>query len=273
MTKHWILLGSTILMMTSCGDNIIIKDREKSLLGDTVIKEVITHTVPQVVKETHVVSLKEAHLLEKPEIWSKTNPSILNGKFYFGSKALILETNEKGKRRYLKLKLNDGTEGWTSDWLIVEDAERAVVTTKSIRLYKKADIAAFSDEKITLGQKIALGTKNIGGFQKITYKAEDKKPYSFWIKEKDTRHISTEDNDYVLSEYFDKIKTIKNEDEKYELIDDIKDNEDFIKSPFYSKIMELSDENEDELTSDEDGIEFENDTEIILDDTEINDEF
>ena len=140
MTKHWILFGAAILAITSCGDNKAIQDKEKSLLESSPTKEIITEEIETIEKEIHAVSLKEASLLEKPETWRKTNPSVKNGKFYFGSKALLLETNEEGKRRYLKVRLNDGTEGWTSDWLIVEDANRAVVTTKSIRLYKKADI-------------------------------------------------------------------------------------------------------------------------------------
>ena len=254
MTKHWILFGVAILAITSCGDNKAILDKEKSLLESSPTKEIITEEIETIEKEIHAVSLKEASLLEKPETWSKTNPSVKNGKFYFGSKALLLETNEEGKRRYLKVRLNDGTEGWTSDWLIVEDANRAVVTTKSIRLYKKADIAAFTDKKIVIGQKVALGNDKVGGFLKVVYKGGDKKPYTFWVKEKDTKHISSDDNDYILSEYFVKIKTITNDYEKLELIDDIKDNEDYIRSPFYSKIISLAEELNDKDTFDIDDL-------------------
>ena len=271
MTKHWILLGAVILIIASCGDSKNIQETEKSLLGDTTVKEISKEVLIEKVKEINAVSLKEGNLLEKPESWSKSNPSVRNGTFYFGSKASIIETNEEGKRRYLKLRLNDGTVGWASDWLIVEEAERAVVATKSIRLYKKADIAAFSDQKIVFGQKIALGNKVIGGFQQIVFKGDDKKPHKFWVKEKDVRNISIDDNDYVLSEYLEKLKNITVEEDKIELVDDIRDNDDFLKSPFYAKIISLIDE--DDKLAEEIEIDENSNEEMILDSIDLGDDF
>lgn len=246
MTKSWILFCSVVLTMASCGDNTSVGEKEKPLLGDTTQQEEVVEAPKAMQEEIHAVSLKESHLLEKPEVWSKSNPSVEEGKFYFGSKALILAVNEEGKRRYLKLRLNDGTEGWSQDWLIVENAERAVVTSKSIRLYKKADIAAFSDKKVVLGQKVAVGNEVVGGFQKLVYKGEDEKPYTFWVKEREVRHLSKEDNDYLLADYFEKLKVVENEDDKLELIEDVKDNEDFKTSVFYRLILDLSGEEEQE---------------------------
>ena len=187
MTKYWILLGAAFFSLTSCGDTKKVEDTEKSLLTDTVKEVVITEEATEEITPIFVVILKEGSLLEKPAQWSKTNSSVKNGKFYDGSTAKVLETNEEGKRRYLKIQLNDGTQGWVSDWLIAEDAQRAVVTTKNIRLYKKADIAAFSDLKIVFGQKIALGNIVVGGFKKVTYKGDNEKPQTYWVKEKDIK--------------------------------------------------------------------------------------
>lgn len=268
MTKYWILLGTAFFSLTSCGDTSSVQDTEKSLLTDTSKKETV---IEEVVKEStpiFVVCLREGSLLEKPAQWSKTNSSVKNGKFYDGSTAKILDTNDEGKRRYLKLQLNDGTEGWVSDWLIAEDALRAVVTTKNIRLYKKADIAAFSDKKIVFAQKVAVGNELVGGFKKIVYKGEDKKPHTYWVKEKDLQHISVEDTDYVLAEYYAKLQAIEDADQKAELVEDIRGNEEYINSPFYSSIIgeELDTENEEVLS----------DTlpnEILIDTVEIEDEF
>ncbi len=232
-------------MLISCSDNKIVKDTEASLLEDTTTKTIEKTEVEEVVEEVEAVSLKEGTLLKKPERWSKTNSSVKNGKFYLGSKVIVLKEKKPKKRRYLKLRLNDGTEGWASDWLIVEDAKRAVVTTKHIRLYKKADIVAFSDEKITIGNKVALGNEVIGGFQKIVYKGKDKKPHSFWVKQKDTKYISVDENDYLLSEYFEKLQGITVEADKLELIDEVESNLDYVKSPFYEKIIELKTKKEE----------------------------
>ena len=244
MAKHWILLSLTIIIIMSCEDSISIKEKESSLLSKPVETKVTTQIPKAVLPDIFIVSLKEGTLLNDPSSWSKANGYITNGKFYFGSKAQILETNNEGKRRYLKLKLNDGTEGWTSDWLIIEDASRAIVSSKSVRLYKKADIAAFTNEKLLFGQKIALGNKVIGGFHQIVYLGTDKKPHLFWIKQKDIRHISKRDNDYILAEYLERLQTITSTQEKYELIEEIKENEEFVTSRFYSKIMDIYEEDE-----------------------------
>ena len=93
----------------------------------------------------------------------------------------------------------------------------------------------------------------------------------FWVKEKDVRNISTDDNDYVLSGYLEKLQHITVEEDKIELVDDIRDNDDFLKSPFYAKIISLIDE-DDEL-AEEIEIDENSNEEMILDSIDLGDDF
>ena len=266
MIKYWILLGTAFLTLNSCGDSKIVKEKEQSLLEDTIVKEPTIEEPKEEKAPIDVACLREGSLLKKPERWSKTNPSVKNGKFYFGSKALLLEEQKPKKRRYLKLRLNDGTEGWATDWLLIENAKPAVVTTKNIRLYKKADVVAFSDNKLILGNKIALGNNVIGGFKKIVYKTADNKSHTYWVKQNDTIHLSTDANDFLLAGYYEKLIHMTVAMDKLELIDEIEGNEEFSKSPFYKMILECrpGDEKPEELPLV---------PEIILDTVVVEDEF
>jgi len=242
MTKHWILFSLLILVLSSCGSSSLVTDTERPLLGGISSIEKIDISTPEVIKQTYIVSLKETILRKYSNTTSSSNPEILNGEITLGSSALILTEDTTKKQHFLKLQLSNGTKGWTTDTYIIRNAKPAVVTSKYIHLYKKADISSHTDNKVDFGEKVILGESSIGGFHEVMLMERVRHPTSYWIKEKDVQNISIESNDYILASYLEELKTSNSEDENWVILNIVKSNQDYVSSLFYSQIMNFDDQ-------------------------------
>jgi hypothetical protein len=131
-------------------------------------------------------------------------------------------------RRYLHIRLSDGTEGWASEYVIATDAKPAVVY-KEAPIYRRPDLLTVTESVFDPMEIVAI-VGNDGDWIDVIG-AENKK--KGWIQSK---LVSKNETDVAVALLTSKALAEKNEEKRKEKLQDIIDNTAFAGSIFLEDI-------------------------------------
>lgn len=142
-------------------------------------------------------------------------------------------------RKYLKVRLSDGTEGWASEYVVAVDASPAVIV-KQASIYRRPDLITITEKEFEPMDVVAvLESKN--GWIDVVGKEHKKKG---WIQSK---VISSRDEDIAVSLLTHKAYQEKEKEQIKEKIKSLLNNAQFSNSIF---IGDLKDKYNDLLQED-----------------------
>ncbi|MFO7889875.1 MAG: SH3 domain-containing protein [bacterium] len=134
------------------------------------------------------------------------------------------------KRKYLYVRLSDGTEGWASEYVVAVDASPAVIIKETF-IYRRPDLITITDKELKPMDLIAVVDKK-NEWLKVTGKQYKKKG---WIQSK---VISSRDEDIAVALLAHKAYNKKDKKETKEKIKSILNNAQFSNSIFISDLQE-----------------------------------
>jgi len=141
-------------------------------------------------------------------------------------------------RKYLHIRLSDGTEGWASEYVIATDAKPAVVY-KEAPIYRRPDLLTVT-ERIYEPMEIVAVVGSDGDWIDVIGAENNKKG---WIQSK---MVSTNETDVAVALLTTKAIAEKDEEKRKEKLQDIVDNTAFAGSIFIedieSKLAEMQPE-------------------------------
>lgn len=144
-------------------------------------------------------------------------------------------------RKFLHIRLSDGTEGWSSEYVIATDAKPSV-TYKEAPIYRRPDLLTVTDNVFEPMEMVAIVGAD-GDWIEVIGKENKKKG---WIQSK---LVSIKDTDVAVGLLAGKALNEKNEDKKKEKLQTILNNTAFAGSIFLEdielKLKELEPEEAD----------------------------
>ncbi len=180
------------------------------------------------------VSVREA---PKSDGKWKTSISIGETLTYMGENAVdSLDKN----RRYSKVKLADGTEGWSASDFIIVDGRVAVFLVEK-DMYKRPDLLTKSDKKFSQMDIVAIKSEQDDWVEITGKRSEGKWIENGWVKKGDLSETSI---DVAVAKFASLAMNVEDESERTEKLQEILDNSDFSSSAFIpmiqGKLEELS---------------------------------
>lgn len=118
---------------------------------------------------------------------------------YYGEKVEMLGEEleiEAENRNYMKVRLQDGQEGWVHDYVFEKNATLAAVI-KEAELYRRPDIMTLRDDKLEMGE-IVVTMERQGDWLHVSGREKRKKG---WIKTEENLSFNTRDVKLALLYY------------------------------------------------------------------------
>lgn len=164
--------------------------------------------------------------------------------YKYGENLILLGEEEKnGKRTEVKVRTSEGKEGWTSDYLIAQESKFAVITENTV-IYSKPTPIGVSKEKLKVGDFVAIYNEEMNGYHEFHGK---EKKVKGWIK----RGYSFNETDIEVAILRQHILDEKDEERKALLIEEVKMNENYQSSSFYTIIIDENTPKEVEIIEDD----------------------
>ena len=146
-------------------------------------------------------------------------------------------TDDKDKK-YYKVRLNDGKEGWVRYEFVVPEAKPAVFA-KDADIYSRPDLLTKTNKKFSKMDIIAV-KQTQGDWVEITGKRSDGQWIETgWAK---TNNISFEQVDIAMAKFAKPVMDMKMSDEKAEKLEEVLNNTDLNSSNFMADIKAALDE-------------------------------
>ncbi|WP_462253422.1 SH3 domain-containing protein [Ekhidna sp.] len=182
----------------------------------------------QVVEEKPAVCIwDKVSVRDTPAATGKWRTSISIGETltYLGEDAIdSLDKN----RKYSKVKLADGTEGWSaSDFIIVDGRVAVFLNEKDI--YKRPDLLTKSDKKFSQMDIVAIKSEQDDWVEITGKRSEGKWIESGWVKKGD---LSTETIDVAVAKFASEAMAKEDVSEQIDGLNELLNNSDFAGSSF-----------------------------------------
>ncbi len=140
-------------------------------------------------------------------------------------------------RKYYKIRLSDGSEGWASEYVVALDSEPAVVLAETA-VFRRPDYLTVTDHKLAPMEVVAISEAR-GEWAQVM--AAEKKRQG-WIE---TGLVSKDPVDIAVGLMATKAMALDDEDKRNEKLQEILDNQAFAASTFISKIKNRMDGNKE----------------------------
>lgn len=176
---------------------------------------------------------------EEPSSKSKWVTSISLGETLTSLGTIALDTLDKD-RKYVKVRLADGTEGWSIEDFIIPDAKVGVFQEDNV-IYKRPDLLTKTDNKFSQMDIVAIKSVEGEWVEIVGKRSEGKWIESGWVKE---RNLSQSDIDVAVAKFALSALSKESPDEKIASLQEIIANQDFSSSTFIplleTKLTELT---------------------------------
>jgi len=136
--------------------------------------------------------------------------------------------------RYLKIRLMDGTEGWTQSNLIVPNAKAAVLVSEG-EIYSRPDLLNKTDKKFSKMDVVAVTVSEGEWIEVKGKRAEGTWVESGWIK---PINISYEEYDIAVALYTRMALKEKEKEKQIQALEDILQNQDLSKSELLPEVIQ-----------------------------------
>ena len=223
-------LGLTI-MLNSCQGNSY---SENTQLPEEVTAEVDTNEIP--LEKVAICVWNVAGLRQEPgnQDYTKDKKKNYLEAIIYGEKVEMLGEEveiESESRTYMKVRLQDGQEGWVHDYLFEKNGTLAVVI-KETELYRRPDFMTLRDDKFDPGE-ILVTMERQGEWLHVSGREKRKKG---WIKVADNLSANTRDVKIALL-YFKALQD-KMADTRREKLEAILDEKSFSGSVLLDLVKE-----------------------------------
>jgi len=167
-----------------------------------------------------------------------------DGKFIstlsFGEKLTCTDEKEvktsAGSKKFVKVELKGGNEGWVKESCIIKAAKPAVVVKEAV-VYQRPDLITKTSKILSSYDILAIKLKQ-GDFVQVYGRTKDGKRVSgSWIK---FDAISVEEVDVAVAIYVAKAYLLKDQNKRMLAIKEIVDNSDFKNSCFMTQLSSLT---------------------------------
>ncbi len=151
----------------------------------------------------------------------------------------ISEVDSANDRTYLKIKLTDGTEGWSRDDFIIPESRPAVFVSNS-DLYNRPDLLTKSDKQFSVMDIVAVEDKGEDGWAAVNGKRKEGKWIdNGWVK---SENLSYNDVDLAAAKFVQQAMAVENPEEKLKALQEVANNSDLAGSIFIANVEELLNE-------------------------------
>lgn len=140
---------------------------------------------------------------------------------------------ESEDRTYVKVRLTDGSEGWTNQYLMAMDAMRAVAV-EPIQLYRRPDLTTITDKSFEEGEIFAVLASENGDWVEVVGKQRKKEG---WMR-KDQAKFTTDEIDVTVAILLDRAMQESNPADREEALTQIAENPSFSTSALMPKVKE-----------------------------------
>jgi len=147
------------------------------------------------------------------------------------------EKTDNNDHTYLKVKLNDGTEGWSRTEFVIPEAKAAVFTVET-NIYDRPDLLTRSDDKFSTMDIVAVKNTNDDWIEIVGKPTSEKWLKSGWVKKS---NVSYQDVDIAMAKFAKPVIDGESAD-KAEQLQEILNNQDLTASTFTSAVKEALDE-------------------------------
>lgn len=212
--------------------------------GNTAQEQSTEKEVP--VDSTQITQEKTPSEVSAVSVWDKVSvratPSD-DGKWLTSlslgeSLTYLGEEKTDGKdHTYLKVKLNDGTEGWSRTEFVIPEAKAAVFTEET-NIYDRPDLLTRSDDKFSAMDIVAVKNTDDDWIEIVGKPTGEKWLKSGWVKKS---NVSYEDVDIAMAKFAKPVIEGESAD-KAEQLQEILNNQDLTASTFTSDVKEALDE-------------------------------
>lgn len=233
MLKNW-YHGSTVILMVILLAGCSAPDGKTGLEeNDEPVSEIQKKETQEQGKEMAAVSIwDQVSVRETPDQKGKwlTSLSIGESLVFLGDRETDATDDNK---EYMKIRLNDGKEGWTRSDFIVPEAQPGVFTQETY-LYKRPDLLTKSDHAFSSMDIIAIME-----VQDDWIKVRGKRSKGKWIDEGWVKisNLSSEAVDIATAKFAK--KALENEEKKIASIEDIINNSDLKTSVFIPELQKM----------------------------------
>lgn len=230
---------SLLLFLFSCGSG-------STDTGETTSEAAEAIEQPVVVESQAVCIWNEVSVRETPNSKGKWKTSMSVGEKITFLGETAVDSLAKN-REYFKVRLADGTEGWSvSDFIVVDGTVAVFLTDKDI--YKRPDLLTKSDKKFNQMDIVAIKSEQDDWLEVTGKRFEGKWIDTGWVKKGE---LSQESIDIAVAKFASIAMAKEDESEKIESLEEIIGNSDFTSSSFIPMIQKKL----EELTSPEEVLE------------------
>ena len=183
---------------------------------------------------------------EEPSSKAKWVTSVSVGETltYLGKSAI--DSADKD-RKYLSIKLADGTEGWSLADFIIVDSEVAVFT-EDASIYKRPDLLTKTENVFSKFGIVAISNVE-GDWSEVVGKRTDGKWITTgWVK---GANLSKQAIDVAVAKFTSSALSKDSEEEQKEALNGILENSDLVTSQFIDDISKMLDDMTEEIVPEE----------------------
>lgn len=195
--------------------------------------------VAEIVETEAVCIWDQIAVREEPTSKSKWLTSISLGETLTSLGTVAIDTLDND-RKYVKVRLADGKEGWSVEDFIIPGAKVAVFQEDNV-IYKRPDLLTKTDNKFSQMDIVAVKSTEGEWMEIVGKRSEGKWIESGWVKQ---GNLSQNDIDVAVAKFASAALNKETPDEKTASIQEILENEDFGSSSFIplleAKLAELT---------------------------------
>jgi hypothetical protein len=217
--KKMFIIGLLLLLCT-----ILACEKQEA---DPVVEEPV---VEKVIEKVEAVCIWDKGSLRKePNRKAKWISNLALGEKMIWTGEAFIDSTDKN-RRFLKMLLSDGTEGWTADYFVVTNAKPAVLV-KDASIYSRPDLVTETDKDFKEMEIVAVESAQDDWLKVVGEKKEKKG----WIQSKS---VSVSDVNVAVALLSAKAMGEKEVEDKIEKLEAIINNSSFSSSIFIQKLSD-----------------------------------
>ena len=199
---------------------------------ETAEKET-TQMAPEPIEKSAICVWDQVSVRETPSAKGKWVTAISIGESLMKLGETAVDSLD-GNRSYIRVRLADGTEGWSVSELIIEDGKVAVFMADK-DIYQRPDLLTKVDKKFSQMDIVAVKSEQDDWFEVIGKRAEGKWIESAWVKKGD---ISQSSIDVAVAKFASKALAMDSEEDMASSLQEIIDNSDLNSSAFIPILRE-----------------------------------
>jgi len=225
-----LLIIAVALSVFACGGAGNTESESTATSDSTAVEEETTAKEVPAVSVWDKVSVRDAASEDGKWLTSLSLGETLT---YLGE-----EQTDKKDKTYLKVRLNDGTEGWSRTEFVIPEAEAGVFVNQT-DIYNRPDLLTKSDDQFSKMDIVAIKNTQDDWAEIVGKPTGEKWLKSGWVK---ASNLSKKQVDIAMAKFAKPVLDAEGSEEKVEKLEEVLNNQDLTASAFTPDIKEALDE-------------------------------